>query len=98
MPHAGHTRSNSGLKVQSGLHKGVMVTADLGPKQFMVPCPGCATGLPIEEGGPETTHVRCPGCSRLVIIVWTDTAFLVTFSEWAGQENSEGWGLPPDPL
>jgi len=30
-----------------------------------------------------------------MIIVWTDTAFLVTFSEWAGQENSEG--LPPDP-
>jgi hypothetical protein len=36
-----------------------------------------------------------PGCGRLLIIVWTDTALFVTFSEWAGRENVEGWGLPP---
>lgn len=83
---------------QGGQHwKEVIVTIDASPREFTVPCPGCATGHAVAEGGPETTHVKCPGCSRLLVIVWTDTALLVTFSEWAGRENSEGWGLPPAP-
>jgi hypothetical protein len=72
------------------------VNADEAPRQLTIPCPGCATGQPVEEGGPETIHARCPGCGRLLIIIWTDTAILATFSEWAGRENIEGWGLPPD--
>jgi hypothetical protein len=63
--------------------------------RFSVPCPGCMTGQPMIDGGPETCHIRCSGCGKLLIIVWTDNALFVTFSEWAGQENHEGWGLAP---
>lgn len=63
--------------------------------RFSVPCPACMTAQPMIDGGPETTHIRCSGCGKLLIIVWTDNALFVTFSEWAGRENIEGWGLAP---
>lgn len=71
------------------------MTTDVHPAHFSVPCPGCMTAQPMIDGGPETTHVRCSGCGKLLIIVWTDNAIVVTFSEWAGRENIEGWGLAP---
>ena len=75
------------------------MTADVHDRvRFSVPCPGCMTAQPMIDGGPETSHSRCAGCGKLLIIVWTDHALFVTFSEWAGRENVEGWGIAPTQL
>lgn len=60
-----------------------------GPRTWMAPCPGCGSALEIEDGEAEIIHEDCPGCGRRLIRVWTDTVFMITFSEWAGQPSDQ---------
>jgi hypothetical protein len=58
-----------------------------GPRTWTAPCPGCGSRLEIEDGSAEVSHEDCPGCGRHLVRVWTDTVFMITFSEWAGQSS-----------
>jgi hypothetical protein len=62
-------------------------TAEEGPTTWTAPCPGCGSALIVEDGSSEVIHEDCAGCGRRLIRVWTDTVFVITFSEWAGQES-----------
>jgi hypothetical protein len=56
---------------------------------WTVPCPGCEAELTLVESQPEIVHERCEGCGRLLVVLWTDTALTITFSEWAGKASEE---------
>ena len=45
--------------------------------------------LKIEDGDDEVVHEESPGCGRRLVRVWTDTAFMITFCEWAGQTSGQ---------
>ncbi len=58
-----------------------------GPATWTAPCPGCGSALIVQDGGSEVVHEDCPGCGRRLIRVWTDTVFMIAFSEWAGRAS-----------
>jgi hypothetical protein len=65
-----------------------------GPAAWTAPCPGCGSAVVIQDGEAQIVHADCAGCGRRLIRVWTDTIFMITFSEWAGQTSANS-RLPP---
>jgi hypothetical protein len=67
-----------------------------GQGKYTVPCPRCGATNTIGGKRTETRRRACPGCGNVLVMVWTETAFLVT-SEWAQREHESSDPEEPAP-
>lgn len=73
-----------------------MAEESSGQGKYTVPCPRCGATNTIGGKRTETRRRACPGCGNVLVIVWTETAFLVT-SEWAQREHESSDPEEPAP-
>lgn len=55
-----------------------MSSATAALRPYAVPCPACGAATPLEGGGPETVRRTCAACGSQLVILRTDSLFMMT--------------------